>query len=193
MMGIAIMCLTTSELGWKGGAVSGIVTMEEFAARLSSGEGVNGSRLMGLDLGTKTIGLALSDATRVVASPLETIWRQKFTADATRLLELVAAHEVCGLVIGLPLNMDGSEGPRCQSSRSFARNLERLPGGREGPIMTFWDERLTTAAAERTLLEADMSRKRRSEVIDKMAATLILQGALDRINYSSRQQVAREM
>jgi putative holliday junction resolvase len=169
------------------------MTMEELAARLVSREGLTGSRLIGLDIGSKTIGLALSDATRVVASPLETIWRQKFTADATRLLELVAAHEVCGLVIGLPLNMDGSEGPRCQSSRSFARNLERLPGKREGLIMTFWDERLTTAAAERTLLEADMSRKRRSEVIDKMAAALILQGALDRINYASRQSAAREM
>lgn len=175
--------------------MSGILTIDELAAWLRSGDGRTGSRLMGLDIGTKTIGLALSDVTRVVASPLETIRRQKFTVDATRLLELVKAHDVCGLVIGLPLNMDGSEGPRSQSSRSFARNLARLPGGapgggaggaRELPVV-FWDERLTTAVAERALLEADMSRKRRSEVIDKMAAALILQGALDRLNYAARQ------
>jgi putative Holliday junction resolvase len=153
-----------------------VVTIEELAAQLPRGR-----RLMGLDVGTKTIGLALSDVTRVVASPLDTIRRQRFTADALRLLQVVGEQEVCGLVIGLPLNMDGSEGPRAQSTRSFARNLARIEAFPEGLPIAFWDERLTTAAAERTLLEADMSRKRRSEVIDKMAAALILQGALDRI------------
>jgi putative holliday junction resolvase len=157
------------------------VTIEEFAEALRPGK-----RLMGLDVGTKTIGLALSDVTRVVASPLETIRRQKFTLDANRLLQLVSLHDIGGLVIGLPLNMDGSEGPRSQSARSFGRNLTRLEGFPEGVALTFWDERLTTVAAERALLEADMSRKRRSEVIDKMAATLILQGALDRLNYRAR-------
>ena len=133
--------------------------------------------LAGLDLGTKTIGVALSDARRSVASPAETIKRTKFTADAEALFKLAATREVAGYVLGLPRNMDGSEGPRCQSTRAFARNLSRLT---DAPI-TFWDERLSTVAVERTLLEADQSRKRRAEVVDKMAAAFILQGALDRL------------
>jgi putative Holliday junction resolvase len=133
--------------------------------------------IIGLDLGTVTIGLAVSDTFLGVASPLETIKRKKFGLDAARLLEIIENREVSGLVLGLPRNMDGSEGPRCQSTRSFARNLEKLW---PGPI-TFWDERLSTVAAERALLEADTSRKRRSEVIDQVAAGFILQGLLDRL------------
>lgn len=151
-----------------------------------AGRAPKDGRLMGLDLGTKTIGLALSDVMRTVASPLETIRREKFTVDALRLLKLVGEHDICGLVIGLPLNMDGSEGPRAQSARAFARNLAKLPECPETLALVFWDERLSTAAAERTLIEADLSRKRRSEIIDKMAATVILQGALDRLNYQAR-------
>lgn len=135
--------------------------------------------LMGLDFGEKTIGVAVSDRMRSVASPLETVRRTKFTADAGRLMEIARAREIAGLVIGLPLNMDGTEGPRCQSTRAFARNLERLT-----PLpIAFWDERLSTVAAERALLEADTSRKRRGEVIDHVAAGVILQGALDRLRY----------
>ena len=133
--------------------------------------------LIGLDLGTKTIGLALSDPGRRIATPLFTIQRTKFTADAKQLLEAAAEHAVSGLVLGLPLNMDGSEGPRAQATRAFARNLGRLTAL---PIL-FWDERLSTAAVTRTLLDADTSRKRRGEVVDKMAAAYILQGALDRM------------
>jgi len=134
-------------------------------------------RLIGIDLGTKTIGLALSDIRRMVASPLETIRRTKFRADVARLVELVESHGVGGLVLGLPRNLDGSEGPRAQATRAFARNVNQLLAL---PIL-LWDERWSTAAAERMLIEADQSRKRRAEVIDKLAATLILQGALDRI------------
>lgn len=133
--------------------------------------------LMGLDLGTKTIGVAVSDGLRRVASPLQTIKRTKFGADAASLLALTGPRGVAGLVLGLPLNMDGSEGPRCQSTRAFARNLEGLT---DLPI-GFWDERLSTVAAERALLEADTSRRRRGEVIDHVAAAYILQGALDRL------------
>ena len=133
--------------------------------------------LIGLDLGTKTIGLGLSDVRRQIASPLLTIARTKFTADATTLLESAAKHNVVGLVLGLPLNMDGSEGPRVQATRAFARNLGKLT---DLPIL-FWDERLSTAAVTRTLIDADASRKRRGEVVDKMAAAYILQGALDRM------------
>lgn len=132
-------------------------------------------RLLGLDLGAKTIGLALSDRTLMIATPMETIRRRKFTADSEKLLAICAAQGVGGLVIGMPFNMDGSEGPRAQSTRQFARNLAEktsLP-------MAFWDERLSTAAVTRTLLEADASRARRAEVVDKMAAAYILQGALD--------------
>ncbi|HML92116.1 Holliday junction resolvase RuvX [Methyloceanibacter sp.] len=135
------------------------------------------ARLLGFDLGTKTIGLALSDVTRAIATPYETLRRTKFTADAKAIAEVVAKEGVGGLVIGLPLNLDGSEGPRAQSTRAFARNLAAhvdLP-------MTFWDERLSTAAVARHLIEADASRKRRAEVIDRMAAAYILQGALDRL------------
>ncbi|RFP89793.1 Holliday junction resolvase RuvX [Rhodobacteraceae bacterium 63075] len=133
--------------------------------------------LMGLDLGERTIGLAVSDSFRGTATPLETIRRKKFTADANRMLELAAERQIAGFVLGLPRNMDGSEGPRCQSTRAFARNLARLT---DAPI-TFWDERLSTVAAERALLEADTSRKRRAEVIDHVAASYILQGMLDRL------------
>ena len=135
-----------------------------------------GGRLMGLDLGSKTIGLALSDAGFAIASPLETLKRKKFTADALELKRLIDAHGVGGLVLGLPINMDGTEGPRCQSTRQFATNLlEKF----DIPI-AFHDERLSTAAVERVLIgEADMTRKRRGEVVDKLAAAYILQGALD--------------
>ena len=139
--------------------------------------------LMGLDLGTKTIGVAVSDTGRVIASPLETIRRTRFGTDAAALLALAGPRRIAGLVLGLPRNMDGSEGPRAQSTRAFARNLAGLT---ELPI-TFWDERLSTVAAERALLEADASRKRRAEVIDHVAAGLILQGLLDRLAYLARE------
>jgi putative Holliday junction resolvase len=135
--------------------------------------------LMGLDLGTKTIGVALSDVLRSVATPVETVKRKKFGIDAARLLEIAKARQVSGLLLGLPRNMDGTEGPRCQSTRSFARNLSQLT---DLPI-GFWDERLSTVAAERALLEADTSRKRRAELIDNVAASYILQGALDRLRH----------
>lgn len=140
--------------------------------------------LMGLDFGTKTIGVAVSDGLRTVATPVETIKRKKFGLDADALLALAAKRGVVGLVLGLPLNMDGSEGPRAQSTRAFARNLEKLT---DLPIL-FWDERLSTVAAERALLEADTSRKRRAEVIDHVAASYILQGALDRLSHMDRTQ-----
>jgi putative holliday junction resolvase len=135
-----------------------------------------------LDLGTKTIGLAISDRRRSIATADHTIRRTKFTADATLLLNWARGREVAGLVLGLPRNMDGSEGPRCQSVRAFARNLSRLT---DIPI-AFWDERLSTVAAERALLEADTSRKRRAEVIDHVAAAYILQGMLDRLRHLER-------
>jgi len=138
-----------------------------------------GRRLLGVDLGTRTIGLALSDVSRMIASPLLTIERTKFTVDAAHMGRVVAEHDVAGWVLGLPSNMDGSEGPRAQATRAFARNLNRLS---PLPIL-LWDERLSTAAAERALLAADTSRRRRAEVIDKMAAAIILQGALDRLRY----------
>lgn len=149
-------------------------TPEDFAAALPRLRAV-----VGLDLGTVTIGVAVSDLMLSVASPLETIKRTKFTADAARLLEIIAKRNLGGIVLGLPINMDGSEGARCQSTRAFARNLERLT-----PLpITFWDERLSTVAAERALLEADTSRKRRAEVIDHVAAAFILQGMLDRLTH----------
>ena len=135
--------------------------------------------LVGLDLGTVTLGVAVSDSFLSVATPLETIKRKKFTLDAEALLAIMKTRSIGGIVLGLPLNMDGSEGPRVQSTRAFARNLSRLT---DVPI-TFWDERLSTVAAERALLEADTSRKRRAEVIDHVAAGYILQGALDRIRH----------
>ena len=139
--------------------------------------------LMGLDLGEKTIGVALSDVRRGVATPVETVRRKKFGLDAARLQDVITQRSVCGIVLGLPRNMDGSEGPRCQSTRAFARNFERLW---DGPI-TFWDERLSTVAAEKALLEADTTRKRRAEVIDHVAASYILQGLLDRLAAIKRQ------
>ena len=148
--------------------------IEDFAPLLKPGQAI-----CGLDLGTQTIGVAVSDGMRQVASPLETIKRRKFGLDAAHLLEIIAARALAGIVLGLPLNMDGSEGPRAQSTRAFARNLERLT-----PLpISFWDERLSTVAAERALLEADTSRARRAEVIDHVAAGFILQGALDRMRY----------
>ena len=135
--------------------------------------------LAGLDLGDRTIGVAVSDSFRQVATPLETIRRKKFGVDAARLMEIAKDRSLGGIVLGLPRNMDGSEGPRCQSTRAFARNLSRLT---DLPI-GFWDERLSTVAAERALLEADTSRKRRAEVIDHVAAGYILQGVLDRMRH----------
>ncbi len=135
-----------------------------------------GQRLLGLDLGAKTIGLALSDPGLIIASPLETLRRKKFTADAQALAAIVDREEVGGLVIGLPLNMDGSDGPAAQSTRQFAANLEKT--GFTMPML-MWDERLSTVAVTRTLLQADTSRKRRGEVVDKIAAAYILQGVLD--------------
>jgi putative pre-16S rRNA nuclease len=134
-----------------------------------------GRRLMGLDVGEKTIGIALSDTRLIIASPYETLVRTKFSKDAAVLLAKAAKENAGGFVIGLPLNMDGSDGPRAQSTRQFARNLEGLTA----LPLALWDERLSTAAVTRTLLDADASRKRRAEVVDKMAAAYILQGALD--------------
>ena len=131
--------------------------------------------IMGLDLGTKTIGLALSDTTRTIAQPYKTLRRRRFRDDAAELARLVEQHEIGGFVIGLPINMDGSEGRRCQSTRQFQKNLSAVID----PPTLFWDERLSTAAVTRTLLEADQSRARRAQVIDKMAAAYILQGLLD--------------
>ncbi|SPU52991.1 Putative Holliday junction resolvase [Brevundimonas vesicularis] len=133
---------------------------------------------MGLDLGEKTIGVAVSDSTRLIASPLELIRKSKFTQEAEHLFKLMAHRKVSALVIGLPANMDGTEGPRAQSCRAFARNLERLQ-----PVnIAFWDERLSTSAVERFLIEdLDLNRKRRAQVVDRTAAAWILQGALDRV------------
>ena len=135
------------------------------------------TRLLGLDLGEKTIGLALSDRLLMVATPMETLKRGKFAADAARLDIIISEHGIGGLVVGLPLNMDGSDGPAAQSARAFGRNWVN----RSALPLIFWDERLSTMAVTRTLLDADASRKRRGEVVDKMAAAYILQGALDRL------------
>ena len=135
--------------------------------------------LMGLDLGSKTIGIAISDGLRSVATPLKTIKRTKFSEDVEILFHLISEREISGIILGLPKNMDGSEGSRCQSTRAFARNIIRF---KDFPI-AFWDERLSTVAAEKALLEADINRKRRSEVIDHVAASYILQGALDRMSH----------
>jgi len=135
-------------------------------------------RLMGLDVGTKTVGVAVSDVSRSIATPLETIERKKFNPTAQRLIELADAHKIGALIVGLPLQMDGSEGPRCQSVRDFAHELLK----RRDMALAFHDERLSTAAVERVLIgDADMSRKRRGEVVDRAAAAYILQGALDRL------------
>ena len=152
--------------------MSAYAAFEDFAQALP----VTGG-LAGLDLGTRTIGVAVSDGCRVIASPLETLPRARFTQDAGAVLAIAAARGLAGIVLGLPYNMDGSEGPRAQSARAFGRNLARLTGLAIG----FWDERLSTVAAERALIAADTSRKRRAEVIDRVAASYILQGALDRL------------
>lgn len=146
--------------------------IEAFAGRLGRND-----RLIGIDAGTKTLGLALSDVSRMIASPLQVLRRKKFSIDADELLRLAREHEVAGLVLGLPMNLDGTAGPRVQATRAFARNLNAIS---ELPIL-LWDERLSTAEAERMLIAADASRKRRAEVIDKLAATIILQSALDRM------------
>jgi putative Holliday junction resolvase len=153
--------------------------ISEFASKLPSM-----GAIAGLDLGTVTIGVAVTDSFRRVATPLETIKRTKFGKDAAALLGILEKRAITGIILGLPLNMDGSEGPRCQSTRAFARNLAPLT---DLPI-TFWDERLSTVAAERALLEADTSRKRRAEVIDHVAASYILQGALDRLGHLETKQ-----
>ena len=137
-----------------------------------------GQRLMGLDLGSKTIGLALGDSGHKIATPFDTIRRKKFGLDAAALAEIIAAENIGGLVMGLPLNMDGSAGPRVQATQAFLRNLANLADFPALPAL-LWDERLSTAAVERTLLEADTSRAKRADVIDKMAAAYILQGAID--------------
>jgi putative Holliday junction resolvase len=154
-------------------------TIEEFVAALPPNRCI-----AGLDLGDKTIGVAISDLRRSVATPIEVIRREKFTLDAARLLALLAERGASGIVLGLPLNMDGSTGPRVQATQAFARNLEKLTAL---PIC-YWDERLSTVAAERALLEADTSRKRRKEVIDQVAAGYILQGALDRLAHLARSE-----
>jgi putative holliday junction resolvase len=141
------------------------------------------SAIAGLDFGEKTIGIAISDLRRQVATPLETLRRVKFTQDATKLLALLTLRGAHGIILGLPLNMDASEGPRAQATRAFARNLTTLT---DLPI-TYWDERLSTVAATRALLEADASRQKRKKVIDAVAAGFILQGALDRMSYAARQ------
>ena len=150
----------------------GILNIRELRGQLLPGQ-----RLLGLDLGEKTIGLALSDTSLTVATPFKTLKRGKFKADGTILLDLIAEHGIGGLIVGLPLNMDGSEGPSAQSARAFARNFV---GGSDCPVVLV-DERLSTAAVTRTLLDAGASRRRRATAVDKMAAAYILQGALDRL------------
>jgi putative Holliday junction resolvase len=147
-----------------------VLTLQELAPRLSRFD-----RLMGLDVGTKTIGLALSDVERRLASPLDTIRRTRFSQDAAILLKRAAEFQVTALVVGLPLNMDGSEGPRVQSTRAFVRNLPASVS------VSYWDERLSTAAVTRELIAQDASRQKRAAVVDRMAAAYILQGALDRL------------
>lgn len=152
--------------------MEGEPALENLGERLKPGQ-----RLMGLDLGTKTIGIAISDVTRQIATPFETIRRSKFSADASNLLALAARENVGAFILGLPINMDGSEGPRAQSTRAFARNLAKL-----SPLpLIFWDERLSTAAIERMLIASDRSRAKRRRIVDKLAAAYILQGALDRL------------
>jgi len=149
------------------------LSLEDLASRLR-GKG----RLMGVDLGTKTIGLSISDVERRLATPLETIRRVKFTKDVEAMVKLADAREVVAFVIGLPLNMDGSEGPRVQATRAFVRNAAPLVGR---PFV-YWDERLSTAAVTRSLIDQDVSRAKRAEVVDRMAAAYILEGALARLN-----------
>jgi len=146
------------------------------------------ARLMGVDLGTRTIGLALSDVEKRIATPLETIRRVKFTPDVQQIKALAERYEVGGLVFGLPLNMDGSEGPRSQATRAFVRNLRPLL---PLPVL-FWDERMSTMVVTRTLLDADTSRAKRADAVDKMAAAYILQGALDRYERIAADAAAAE-
>jgi putative Holliday junction resolvase len=146
------------------------------------------ARLMGLDLGTKTIGLAISDVERSIATPLDTIRRTKFREDAASLLAIARRHDIAAFVLGLPLNMDGTQGPRAQATHAFARNLAPLTSL---PIL-LWDERLSTAAVTRALIDADASRSRRAEVVDRMAAAYILQGVLDRLRYLAREREDRQ-
>jgi putative holliday junction resolvase len=155
-----------------------VLEVEDFALSLPAK-----ARLLGIDLGTKTLGLAISDVTRTIASGLTTLTRGKFSDDGRRLLALAEEHRIGGFVVGLPVNLNGTEGPRAQATRAFARNLAKLLAA---PIL-LWDERLSTAAAERVLIEADTSRRKRAGVIDKVAATLILQSALDRLKRLDRQ------
>ncbi|MEO0356789.1 MAG: Holliday junction resolvase RuvX [Pseudomonadota bacterium] len=152
---------------------------QDFAQTTPKGRG-----WMGWDLGTKTIGVAMSDALWATATPVTTVKRKKFGIDADALLTLIQDRVPGGIVLGLPRNMDGSEGPRCQSTRAFARNF----AAKTNIAITFWDERLSTVAAERALLEADTSRKKRAEVIDHVAAAYILQGALDRWRHIRAEQ-----
>jgi putative holliday junction resolvase len=147
-----------------------VLTLEELAPRLSRFD-----RLMGLDIGTKTIGLALSDVERRLASPFDTIRRRRFSEDSINLMKRAAEFQIAALVVGLPLNMDGSEGPRAQSTRAFVRNLPPQL------LVSFWDERLSTALVTRELIAQDVSRRKRAQIIDRMAAAYILQGALDRL------------
>ena len=150
-----------------------VLDLQDLAAASPSG-----TPWLGLDLGEKTIGVAASDATRMIASPLELVRKTKFTEDAQAVLKLMRGRNASALIIGLPLNMDGTEGPRAQSCRAFARNLDRIQ-----PVnVAFWDERLSTSAVERFLIdELDLTRKRRAGVVDRTAAAWILQGALDRV------------
>jgi putative holliday junction resolvase len=149
------------------------IAVEDLAPRLPAK-----ARLLGVDLGTKTIGLALSDVERRLASPLRTLPRTAFQKDADALLAIFAEFEIAGIVLGLPLDLEGRDGPRAQSTRAFARNL----GGRTDLPIAYWDERFSTAVVLRALIENDVSRARRAEVVDKMAAAYILQGALDRLS-----------
>jgi putative Holliday junction resolvase len=147
-----------------------------------AGQSATGRRFLGLDIGTKTIGLALSDVLGMIATPTETLRRGKFMDDSKKLLAMIKQHDVGVLVLGLPLNMDGSEGPRCQSVRQFAANFLAV----QDIDIVFWDERLSTVAAHRVMIDADLSRKRQAEVVDKMAAAIILQGFLDHLSYAKR-------
>ena len=157
--------------------MAGIQPLHEFAAVLPLG-----ARVIGIDVGSKTLGLALSDTTRSIASALATLRRSRLADDLRQLLDLTEKHGVGGFVVGLPLNLDGSAGPRVQATRAFVRDVAKAT---PLPVL-YWDERLSTVAAERTLLEADLSRKRRAEVVDKVAATIILQGALYRLAASAQ-------
>ncbi len=161
-----------------------IVTIEELADLLQPGQPI-----AGLDLGTKTIGLAMSDLGRRLASPRPVLRRIKFTKDAEYLVNFAAKEKVAAFIIGLPVNMDGSSGPRVQATRAFVRNMEE----KTNCPFAFWDERLSTVAAERALLEMDVSRAKRAERIDSAAASFILQGALDRLSSLARSRDAREL